>query len=86
MIKDPFILQYEAWQNIIHSPDWKYFGGLVKEHIDFLNDQTCIAVRNGKCDEAMKYQAKADDWKKVISSIDARLKELEGNIKTEEGG
>ncbi len=80
MSKDPVILQYEAWQNIINSPDWKYFRDLVQEHIDFLSKETCIAVRAEKFNEAMKCQAKAEDWKKVVDSISTRLKELQGLI------
>ena len=80
MNEDPAILQYEAWQSIINSPNWKYFRGLVEEHVNFLNKQTCIAVRSEKFNEAMKHQAKADDWIKVLSSADKRLKELGESI------
>jgi len=83
MSEDPAILQYEAWQNIINSPDWKYFRDLVQKHVDFLNKETCVAVRAEKPNEAMKHQAKADDWIKVMGSIDTRLKELKGSMETD---
>ena len=84
MSEDPAILQYEAWQNIINSPDWKYFRDLVKEHIDFLKKETCIAVRAEKFNETMKCQAKADDWQKVLDSVNTRLKELGESIENKD--
>ncbi len=80
-MSDPAILQYEAWKDIIQSPGWSYFRDLIKEHIDFLDNKTCIAVKNEKFNEAMKYQAKSEDWKKIIDLIDKRIKELEEVVK-----
>ena len=83
MSKDPAILQYEAWRNIVNSPDWKYFRDLIQEHINFLQGEIYIAVRDEKFNQAMKAQAKAEDWKKVVDNVNTRLKELKGSIETD---
>lgn len=80
-MKDPAILQYEAWKDIIQSPEWGCFRDLVREHIKFLDRQTCVAVKSEKFNEAMKWQAKAEDWKKIIDLINKRIKELEEVVK-----
>lgn len=80
-MKDPAILQYEAWSNIINSPDWRYFQEWVGEHIVFENKQALRAIDSGKMNEAMKHQAIAKDWGKVLDKIDAKIKELKESMK-----
>ena len=77
-MSDPAILQLEAWREIIHSPGWVYFKELVQEHIDYLDKQVHIAVESGKFNDAMKYQAKATDWKTIIGRVNERILELKG--------
>lgn len=83
MIKeDPKILQYEAWKEIIDSPNWKYFVELVQVHVKHLNKQTIMSVRDikktdsEKVMEVVRYQAKAEDWNKILDLTKQRLNEL----------
>lgn len=80
--EDPKILQYEAWKDIISSPSWKYFVELIQAHVKYLNKQTILLVRDikilegEKVIEAIRFQAKAEDWNKVLSLAKQRLNEL----------
>lgn len=84
MSKDPAIIQLEAWKDIIQSPSWRQFKDFVRERIIHFEKQTCIAVKNGKFNEAMKYQAIAEDWKKIVGKVDDRIKELGNSIEKED--
>ncbi len=75
-MREPRIFEKEAWGDLIKTPEWKYFLELVKEHTKYLNRQTCISIRTGKIEEAIKYQAKAEDWERIIFLIDNRIREV----------
>lgn len=86
MSKDPTILQYETWKDLMVTSDWKYFIELMEEHIKYLDKQTILAVRDIKvlegdrALEAIKYQAKAEDWHKMLDLINQRMNEVRKGV------
>ncbi|MFA6067537.1 MAG: hypothetical protein WC810_03050 [Janthinobacterium sp.] len=75
--ENPRIFEYQAWQNIIKSPEWKYFLNVLNEHKIHLDKQTCVYVCAGKFNEAMMLQSKAEDIMKITSLVEERISDLE---------
>jgi len=70
------ILELDAWNDIIHSENWKYFVELMDEHCASLENQVLIAVRNNDFDKSRHYSARADECRKIIILAESRLGQL----------
>jgi len=70
------LLELDAWKDIIQSPGWKYFKGLLGEHKKTLEWQVLMAVSNRKFDEAADYSSRLSECGKILQLVDSRLDEL----------
>ncbi len=70
------LLEKEFWQELIGSPNFKYLLGVFQEHKNYLDKQTLQSVRDGKLDDAVRYQAKSEDMSKIVDLINERIKEV----------
>ena len=75
-MSEPRLLEKEFWQELIGSPNFKYLLNVFQEHKNYLDKQTLQAVRDGKLDEAVRYQAKSEDMGKIVDLIKDRIKEI----------
>lgn len=70
------ILEKEFWNTFVQSQEWKYLLKVFKDHKDFLNKQALSSIGSDKPNEAIRYQAKAEDMEKIVDLIEMRINEV----------
>lgn len=74
--KDAVLLEFGAWQSIIHSEDWVVFRRLLKEHSEWLCDKALEHIDKKEYDEAACKRYAMKDCQKILTLIENRIKEL----------
>lgn len=74
------LLELEAWQNIIHSDDWRFFLRLMIQHKEYLQSSSNGFLRNHEDRKACEELAKLDDCNKIVSLVSTRIEELRKQI------
>lgn len=68
------------WDAIIHTPQWVVFTRWIKEHIDYLEKKSKEHLRNHEDRLASEVLYAADDWRKTLESVKARIKSINEKI------
>ena len=71
------IFEREFWKDLIKSPDYKYLLNVFRVHRDDMNKNALQAIGDKKIDDAIRFQAKADDMRIIVDAIENRIKEME---------
>jgi len=76
------LFELDTWQNLIRTDEWLVFLELLKDHVEFLNNNALLCVRKGDFHNAVRYEAKAEDAEKLLSLVKDRITALKtGGIK-----
>ena len=68
--------EYQFWQELIDSSNWKYLHELYGKHRVYLQKKVNEYLRKGDCELARIELAKMDDLQKQLDLIKARVDEL----------
>lgn len=70
------LFELDAWQNIIHSEDWRVFLKLLEKHKVYLQDRVNNYLAEHKDREAGEELAKLRDCTKLVSLVSSTISEL----------
>lgn len=76
MPEQNFLSDLNAWQEIIHSSNWRVFVKLLKDHQDYLQLQVNSYLGKHEDRRAGEELAKLNDCKKIISLVQNRIAEI----------
>ncbi len=76
MPEQNFLSDLNAWQEIIHSSNWRVFVKLLKDHQDYLQSEGNAYLRKKEYVDAYGCLAKMDDCKKITSLVQNRISEI----------
>lgn len=74
--KQDLFFELEAWQNIIHSEDWRTFLKLLKNHQEYLQNRVNQYVEAHEDRKAGEELAKLLDCEKIVNLVSYRISEL----------
>jgi hypothetical protein len=72
----PPILEFEAWQNIIHSEDWRVFVRVLKTHKEYLQGRVNRHLEKHEDRKAGEELAKMRDCDNLLKLVETRIAEL----------
>lgn len=70
------LMEKQNWENIIHSEEWIVFRRLLKEHIDYLQNEVNHRLRNFEDRKSGESLRAMDDCKKMLDLVTIRISDL----------
>lgn len=82
-MKDPFenskLIRLQRWVDFVKSDEWQDYKTLLLERKAYLEKQVLIYVSTKKFDEAMKFQAKAEELISILKTAESQITKEQDN-------
>ncbi len=75
--ESPILIELDEWKQLISSPNWKVFVGVLKRHRDYLQQRINLFIDADKSREAYGALKRMQDVDLLLKHCQERIKELQ---------